>query len=167
MSPECPPTCHPTRTASPPPREDRISPRSRCAGAARAAEFSRVPRWAAGGSGRSGAPRARDVLREEVVDEGLVAQSPPFGLAPDRVENLGVDADRDQSPGRGPEGRPAPSSHPLDLGRGSLRDVGEVNPAPHRPPALCGSPRARRRGGGPLPSPSLPLAVAPPGRGAP
>ncbi len=98
-----------------------------------------------GGPGRSGAPHACDVFREEVVNEGLVAQASPFGLTPDRVEHLGVDPDRDQSPGRGPEGRPPDSSHRPDLGGRSLRDVGEVNPAPppHRRPALCGSLGAR------------------------
>src|SRR3990170_136231 len=76
-------------------------------------------RWCAepGRVERSGAPHSSDVLREEVIDEGLVAQPSPFGLTPDRPE----------------------------LCVGSLRDVGEVNPAtpPHRLPALCGSPGAR------------------------
>jgi hypothetical protein len=35
------------------------------------------------------------VLREEIVDEGLVAEPTPLGLAPHGVENLWIDPNRD------------------------------------------------------------------------
>jgi hypothetical protein len=35
------------------------------------------------------------VLREEIVDQGLVATPAPLGLAPYGVENLGIDPNRD------------------------------------------------------------------------
>jgi hypothetical protein len=35
------------------------------------------------------------VLRQEIVDEGLVAKPTPLGLAPYGVENLGIDPNRD------------------------------------------------------------------------
>jgi hypothetical protein len=50
----------------------------------------------------SSAPRSSDVRREKIVDEGLVAKPTPLRLAPDSVENLGIDPNRDQSPGRRP-----------------------------------------------------------------
>lgn len=109
-------------------------------GAAWVPRWSALDRWA-----RSGAPHSSDVLREEIVDERLVAQPSPFRLAPDCVEDLGVNANRDQSSGRRPQGGSPDSSHRAELGGGSLGDVGEVNPAPppHRPPAPCGLPGAR------------------------
>ena len=90
-------------------------------------------------------PDPSDVLREEIVDEGLVAQPPPFGLTPDGVEYFGVDSNGDQPPGRASQGGPPDSSHRPELRRGSLRDVGEVNPAApsHGLRAPCGSPGAR------------------------
>jgi hypothetical protein len=95
-------------------------------------------------SAGSGAPRSPDVLREELVDEGLIAKATPLGLAPHGVENLGIDPNRDQSPGSRPQGRPPHAPHRPELRGGRLRDVGEVNPGtPHRPPALCGSPGVR------------------------
>src|SRR3990172_10696870 len=74
-------------------------------------------RWCAepGRVERSGAPHSSDVLREEVIDEGLVAQPSPFGLTPDRTEYLGVDPNGDQSPRRRPQGGP-PHSSPGQLG---------------------------------------------------
>jgi len=92
----------------------------------------------------SGAPHSSDVLREEVVDEELVAKPSPPGLTPHGVENLGIDPNGDQSPGSRTQGGPPHTSHRSELRGGSLRDVGEVNPGtPHRPPAPCGSPGAR------------------------
>jgi len=95
--------------------------------------------------GGLGAPYSSDMLREQIVDEGLVTQPSPLGLPPHGVEDLRIDSDRDQSPGFGPQGRPTNASHRSELGWGSLRNVGEVNPwtPPHRPPAPSGSPGAR------------------------
>jgi hypothetical protein len=92
----------------------------------------------------SGAPHSSDVLREEVVDEGLVAKPTPLGLTPHGVENVRIDPNGDQSPGGRPQGGPPHAAHRSELCRRSLRDVGEVNPGtPHTPPAPCGSPGAR------------------------
>jgi len=59
------------------------------------------------------------VFREEVVDEGLVAKPTPLGLAPHGLENLGINPNRNESPGRRPQGGPhcmciswAPRVHP-------------------------------------------------------
>jgi hypothetical protein len=41
------------------------------------------------------------MLREQVVDEGLIAQPSPLGLAPYGVEDLGIDPNGDHSPGLG------------------------------------------------------------------
>jgi hypothetical protein len=43
----------------------------------------------------SRAPRSSDVLREEIIDEGLVAEPTPLGFAPYGVKNLGIDPNRD------------------------------------------------------------------------
>ena len=93
--------------------------------------------------GALGAPS--DMLREQIVDEGLVTQPSSLGLPPHGVEDLRIDADRDQSPGLSPQGRPPNASHRSKLGWGSLRNVGEVNPwtPPQTPPAPSGSPGAR------------------------
>jgi len=92
----------------------------------------------------SGAPRSTDVLRKEVVDEGLVAKPTPLGLAPHGVEHVGIDPNRDQAPGRHPQGGPPHAPHRPELRGRRLRDIGEINPGtPHTQPASCGSRGAR------------------------
>jgi hypothetical protein len=96
-------------------------------------------------AGILGAPYSSDMLRKQVVDEGLVTQPSPLGLPPHGFEDLRIDPDRDQSPGLDPERRPPNASHCSELGRRSLRNLGEVNPwtPPHTPPAPSDSPGAR------------------------
>jgi len=91
---------------------------------------------------RSGAWPSFNMLSEQVVDEGLVAQPSPLGLSSHSVEDLGIDPNGDQPPGLGPQGGSPHASHHSELGGRSFRDVGEVNPGPppRRRPALSGSP---------------------------
>src|SRR5258708_19792829 len=107
----------------------------------------------------SGASHSFNMLREQVVDEGLVAQPSPLGLPSHGVEHLRIDPNGDQPPGLSPQEGPPHASHPSKLGGRSFRDVGEVNPGPppRRPPALSGPPRARSCPGSfPHPLPSSP-----------
>jgi hypothetical protein len=91
----------------------------------------------------SRAPRSPDVLREEIVDEGLVAKPAPLGLPPHGVQHLGIDPNGDQSPGGRTQGGPPHPAHRSELCGRSLRDVGEVNRGtPRTPRAPCGSPAA-------------------------
>src|SRR5260370_24890168 len=66
---------------------------------------------------RSGAWQSFDMLREQVVDEGLVAQPSSLGLAPHGVEDLRIDPNGDQPPGFDPQGGPPPVALP-GAGRG-------------------------------------------------
>lgn len=95
--------------------------------------------------GCSGASHSFDMLREQVVDERLVAQASPLGFPPHGGENVRIDPNRDQSPGLGAQRRPSYPSHGSELRGRGLRNLGEVNPAtpPRRPRDLCGSPGAR------------------------
>jgi len=89
----------------------------------------------------SGASHSFNMLREQVVDEGLVAQPSPLGLPSHGVEHLRIDPNGDQPPGLEPQGGPPHASHRSELSGRSFRDIGEVNPGPppRRPPALSGS----------------------------
>ena len=60
-------------------------------------------------SGRLGAPPSRDVLREELMDQRLIAQAPAPGLALESNQHLGVDANGDELSGD----RDRPSSRRL------------------------------------------------------
>src|SRR2546428_10618509 len=59
----------------------------------------------------SGASRSSKVLREQVVDQRLVAQPSPLGLPPDGIEDLGIDPNGDQSSGLSTQGGPSHASH--------------------------------------------------------
>jgi hypothetical protein len=89
--------------------------------------------------------RSSNVLGEQIVDEGLIAQPSPLRLPSHRVENLGIDPNGNQSPGLGTQRRSPHASHRSQMGGGNLRDFGEVNPGtpPCTPLALSGSPGAR------------------------
>ena len=63
----------------------------------------------------SRAASSRDVLREQLVDERLVAEPPLLGLASDRLEDTRVDTDSDQAPGFGAERRSADPPHGGEL----------------------------------------------------
>src|SRR5437879_12000358 len=78
----------------------------------------------------SGASRSSKVLREQVVDQRLVAQPSPLGLPPHGIEALGIDPNGDQSSGLSTQGAPSHASHRAALRGGHLTAVGAVNPAP-------------------------------------
>src|SRR5207249_4847200 len=71
-----------------------------------------------GGCGRrrsSGASHPFDMLREQVVDERLVAQPSPLAFPPHGGKNVRIDANRDQSPGLGAQWRPSYPPHRSEL----------------------------------------------------
>src|SRR5262249_18458533 len=85
-----------------------------------------------------------DVGGEQPVDERLIPDSCASCLYPQRTQNVGVDANRDQLAGRAPErGSPdAPRASQLLVGQ--LGDVRKVNRLDARTPlSLCDSPPAR------------------------
>src|SRR5437016_12285104 len=92
----------------------------------------------------SGAAPTSDVLREQLVDEGLIAQAPPLGFPPHGPKDLGIDPNGDQPSGSDPQGGAPHAAHCSELHGRCLGEIGEVNPAPpHMPSVLSGSPGAR------------------------
>jgi hypothetical protein len=85
--------------------------------------LGRLIAWGASELEAAWGSRSADVLREQIVDEGLVAKPTPLGLAPHRVENLGIDPNCNQSPGSRPQGGPPHAPHRPELRGGRLRDV--------------------------------------------
>jgi len=84
-----------------------------------------------------------DVLRQDLVDEGLVADAPPLGLLAELPEDTGVEPNRDQLPRRIAEGRPPDPAHGSQLVGRRLGDVAEINRGFGTPRVLGGSPAAR------------------------
>ena len=82
------------------------------------------------------------VLRQDLVDEGLVADAPAAGFLPKLLEHTSVDANRDELPRRLPERRAAHPAHRAQR-RGRLWNVGEVNRALGTPRVRAGSHAAR------------------------
>jgi hypothetical protein len=124
-------------TRGEPPENDRVPRKFRGVGQGFARSVTPV-------LGSSGASRSSNVLGEQIVDEGLIAQPSTLGLAPHSVENLGIDPNGNQSPGLGTQRRSPHASHRSQLGGGNLRNFGEVYPGtpPCTPLALSGSPGA-------------------------
>ena len=92
----------------------------------------------------SGAPLSSNVLREQIVDQGLVTQPAPLRLPAHGSQYLGIDPNGDEASGRRPQGGTAHAAHGSELYGGRLGDIGEINPSPpHRPRAPSGSRAAR------------------------
>jgi hypothetical protein len=62
------------------------------------------------------------VAREHVVDQCLVADLAALGFVPQRLEDVWIDADRDQLPGDVSERRPAHTAHRRQLGIAQRRE---------------------------------------------
>ena len=93
----------------------------------------------------SGASRSPDILGQNVVDERLVAQTASLRFSSHGREDLGIDPNRNQSPGFRTQRRPPDTAHSPELSRSHLWDIGEINLVipPYTPPALSGSHGAR------------------------
>lgn len=84
-----------------------------------------------------------DVLGQDLIDERLIADAPPFGLLTELPEDASVEPNRDQLPRRIAKRRSSDPAHrPQLLGR-RLGDVAEINRARGTPRVLGGSPAAR------------------------
>ena len=81
-----------------------------------------------------------NVLRQDTMDQRLVAHVAAPGFNPEALQYLGIETNGDEPPRLGPKGGPSDASHRAELFGRRLRNVRKVNRSPgcRTPHALCG-----------------------------
>jgi hypothetical protein len=84
-----------------------------------------------------------DVPSQDFVDEGLISDAAATGLLAELTKHSWIDANGDQLARLVAEAGTADAPHSLQLLRGRIWDLGEINRAPRTPRARGGSPASR------------------------
>lgn len=84
-----------------------------------------------------------NVIREYLIDQGLVADVSTTRFLAERLEDARIDADCDQSARFVPDRRPSDSAHRLQLFARHLRNIRVVNLSGRTPRVRGGSLAAR------------------------